>query len=65
MAMRHQFHSRRSNDCVGSQAKSEEQCVREEGTCVQRPRGEGNEEGLRARGGHRQSSHGGGCLVAI
>jgi hypothetical protein len=50
---------------VGSQAKSEEQCVREEGACVQRPRGEGNEEGLRARGGRRQSRHGGGCLVAI
>lgn len=65
-AVRHQFHSRRSDDCVGSRAKREEQGVREEGACVQRPRGEGNEEeGLQAWGGRRQSRHGGGCLVAI
>jgi hypothetical protein len=51
---------------VGSRAKREEQGVREEEACMQRPRGEGNEEeGLRARGGRRQSHHGGDRLVAI
>jgi hypothetical protein len=64
-AVRHQFHSR-SDDCVGSRAKRDEQSVREEGACVQWPRGEGNEEeGLQARGGRRQSRHDGGCLVAM
>jgi hypothetical protein len=45
MVVRHQFHSRRSDDRVGSRAKREEPGVSEAGACVRRPAGGGNGEG--------------------